>query len=175
MTHTPPIWTDERVAELKRHHETKLSASQIASRMLPLTRSAVLGKLQRLGLLGTGVSRPRLTNEEREQSRQKANAAKVERKRNQRRRQRGITMQEMFAAAPPFIGSLNIPFADLRTFRNHSPNQCRFIAAEPPGPDYLACGNETLMGESWCGNCKIIVFNRGQVTVATLVPQQEAA
>jgi hypothetical protein len=65
-------------------------------------------------------------------------------------------------AVAPFIGSLNIPFGELRPHQNGSANQCRYIAAETPGPDYLACGNETLPGESWCGHCRELVFNRGQ-------------
>lgn len=166
MTDTPHYWTDERVAELKRHHEAGLSARQIGVE-IGATRNAVIGKLKRLGMLGKGVSRPRLSEEDRKLRRQE-----LERNRGPRQRNRGTKMQDMPTPPPPFVGSLNIPFGDLRPFRNHSPNQCRYIAAEPPGPDYLACGNETLVGESYCGHCSGIVFNRGQVYVARI---QEAA
>jgi GcrA cell cycle regulator len=169
MTHTPPYWTDERVAELKRLHEAGLSARQIGVRM-GTTRNATIGKLKRLKLTLNGV--PRLTEEQRAESRKKRNAARVVRKRKQRQRERGGKKMQEAKLLPPFIGSLNIPFADLRPWREHVSNQCRYIAAEPPGPDYLACGNETLPGESYCGHCGDIVFSRGQTPVTKL---QEAA
>jgi hypothetical protein len=61
-------------------------------------------------------------------------------------------------AVAPFIGSLEIPFAELDAFKSGDANQCRFIAAETPGPDYLACGNETLPGASYCGHHHGIVY-----------------
>jgi hypothetical protein len=33
------------------------------------------------------------------------------------------------------------------------PNQCRYIHAEPAEPNYLACGNETAPGQSYCAHC----------------------
>lgn len=163
LQRTPPYWTDERVDELKRHHEAKLSARQISVKMGAPSRSAVLGKLHRLGLSEEGISRPRLTDAQREQSRQRRNASRVVRQRTERQA-KGTTMQAApVKSLPPFIGSLNLPFAELRPFSEFEANQCRYSAAEIPGPDYLVCGNETLPGESWCGHCKDIVFNRGQV------------
>jgi GcrA cell cycle regulator len=43
-------WTDERVETLKRLWSDGLSASQVASRLGGVSRSAVIGKLYRLGL-----------------------------------------------------------------------------------------------------------------------------
>jgi hypothetical protein len=50
-----------------------------------------------------------------------------------------------------------IPFLDLRRFQDSEPNQCRYIADEPPGPLYLACSAETRAGESYCPRCSRIV------------------
>jgi hypothetical protein len=118
------------------------------------SRNAVLGKLQRLGLLGKGAPRPHISEEER-----KLRQRERDRKRAPRQRIGEKKMQEMPAAPPPFIGSLNIPFNDLRPWLSGGVNQCRFIVAKIPAADSPACGNETLPGESWCGHCK---GNRGQ-------------
>lgn len=56
-------WTDKRVATLKKLWADGLSASQIASRLGGVTRSAVIGKVHRLELAGGAVetrnARPR--------------------------------------------------------------------------------------------------------------------
>ncbi len=44
------FWTDERSAELKRHWESGLSASESATKLGSVTRNAVVGKRHRLGL-----------------------------------------------------------------------------------------------------------------------------
>lgn len=75
-------------------------------------------------------------------------------------------MEEIIAAMPAYEGSLNIPFADLRDFRSCEANQCRYIADEPPAPEYRACGNETRPGEPYCAHCKPITLNRSGLTQA---------
>jgi GcrA cell cycle regulator len=45
-------WTDERVEQLKKEWDLGLSASQIARRIGGVSRSAVIGKVHRLGLSG---------------------------------------------------------------------------------------------------------------------------
>lgn len=166
------IWTDEKVEELKRLWDAGGSCSEIGAE-LKITRSAVIGKVHRLGLAGRRV---KLSEEVR------ARRADKIRSRHEARQARGMIIRKArerkvqepsHPVALPFIGSLNIPFNDLRPFNGYGPNQCRFIAAEPPGPDYLVCGNETLKGESYCGHCKGIVLKRE--TVATLVPEKVAA
>ena len=44
-------WSDDRIAELKKHHEDGLSCSQIAFKLGGTTRNAVIGKVHRLGLV----------------------------------------------------------------------------------------------------------------------------
>lgn len=155
-----PTWTSQRIEELERLWSAGLSGSMIADRMA-LSRNAVIGKANRLGLAARAE---RMAPQQQEQKLQERNAARVIRARNSRNENRGSKVREptIPVKAPAFIGSLNIPFADLRRQSSSEPNQCRFIAAEPAGPEYLACGNETLPGEAWCGHCKGIVFSNRQ-------------
>lgn len=74
-----------------------------------------------------------------------------------------------------FRGTLNIPYAELRAFSHKSANQCRYIAAEPPGPVYLACGNETMPGLAYCPHCWKIVHGPGAAAQVRTYPQLQAA
>jgi GcrA cell cycle regulator len=58
--HVPFEWTAERVAELKRLDAQGLSAAQVAKKMGQLTRSAVIGKLHRLGVTKARSARARM-------------------------------------------------------------------------------------------------------------------
>lgn len=51
-------WTEERVELLKKLWNDGLSASQIAGEIGGVTRNAVIGKVQRLGLIGRAKSEP---------------------------------------------------------------------------------------------------------------------
>jgi GcrA cell cycle regulator len=150
---TDTLWTDDRIEELKEHWKTKLSCSEIGA-LMNISRNAVIGKIHRLGLSG------RVDPREQERRRQERNAKQREKQADRRSQIRATTMQELPPSPDPFIGSLNIPFNELRRYSDKGPNQCRYIAAEPASPDYLVCGNETLDGESWCGHCKGIVYGR---------------
>jgi GcrA cell cycle regulator len=53
-------WNDERIADLTRLWQDGLSASQVAERLGGISRSAVIGKIHRLGIAGRAApSRPR--------------------------------------------------------------------------------------------------------------------
>ncbi len=104
-----------------------LSATQIASRM-GKTRSAILGKLYRLGLLGT---RPQ---DEQQTQKLKRGASSSPRK---RRRERERTALPPAAPVPPLLIPLIFTSKD----------QCKYI----PDNDGLTCGHPVVPGESWCG------------------------
>lgn len=136
--------------------------SDIAKAM-GISRNSVIGKVHRLGLVAR-IAKP--TPEEIEARKKERDAKRNEQQRLRRAKQdqhrsRGKRMHFTSVLDSPSVQpaeyvSLRISFIDLRDFRNNEPNQCRFIADEPPGPDYLACGNETPAGESYCVHCKHI-------------------
>lgn len=155
----PNTWSDERVDLLKTLWTEGLTCSQIAAQLGHVSRNGVIGKIHRLGLEKRGMKVSQAELFKREQKRKARNASRVIRQREQRQRQRfgeDKPMQELPPAPEPFVGSLNIPFNNLRPFSDLEPNECRFIA--DGGPDYLACGTLTLDGESYCGHCSGIVY-----------------
>lgn len=149
-------WTDALIDELKLRWDAGESCSEIASAM-NMTRNMVIGKAHRLEL---SERRTQKSPAELELSRRRTAERNADNKREARKRMREQKMEEVIASMPVYDGSLNIPFADLRDFSAERANQCRFIADEPPAPEYRACGNETRPGESYCANCKPITRNR---------------
>jgi GcrA cell cycle regulator len=143
-------WTDDRVETLKRFWDLGLSCSQIATEMSGgITRNAVIGKVHRLNLSGRVE---RVTPEVLERRRER------ERERNRK----SMARRRMVVDRPPrnepkhvlpYAGSLDIPFVELRPFMCEQINECRFIEADEPGPDYRACGNPTTAaGAPWCAH-----------------------
>ena len=53
------VWTDDRIAELRRLNHLGLSAARIAAELGDVSRNAVIGKLLRLGLKLAGAVGPR--------------------------------------------------------------------------------------------------------------------
>ncbi|MCK1322120.1 hypothetical protein IVA94_14710 [Bradyrhizobium sp. 156] len=154
-------WSDERVVELRRLFDERRSSSAIAG-IMGLTRNAVIGKLSRLGLTHAKLTK---TPEEIEA----AEKHRREKQTHQQRERRVEARSEEADREPPaaipspepiqFGGPLGIPFGDLAPFSKYRSNQCRYMAAEEPGPEYRVCGNETAIGESWCAHCRVIVHD----------------
>jgi GcrA cell cycle regulator len=150
------IWTDELVQLLTTRFNAGLSYSAIASE-LGVTRSTISGKIARLQLPPREQSR--LTEAQHQQRKLERNQRRAEQQRQHRRSHVSLPPLER-PVIMPFMGSLEIPFACLESFKDSAPNQCRYIAGEPAAPDYLACGNPTAEGASYCVHHTGIVFNR---------------
>jgi GcrA cell cycle regulator len=149
-------WTEERIEDLKRWHEEGHSAAVIAA-TFKTTRNVVLGKIFRLGL---SKPKQRPSVEQLEERRKAYHFRRMQRQISQRRKEREIKMAEIQAAALAPPDALRIPLIELRDWRSDSVNQCRFIADEPPGPNYFACGLDTEPGESYCLHCTQIIIRK---------------
>ncbi|MDB5617064.1 GcrA family cell cycle regulator [Tardiphaga sp.] len=151
-------WTEARKQRLADLWSSDMAPEAIAKEMGAFEhtadggRKAVIGKANRMGL---PAKRPRC-----EDPVERERRAEVKRVKDAARQQRirdALAVVTPPAQKPeprppiePFAGSLEIPFRDLNLYRSTESNQCRFIA--DGGPDYLACGNETLPGKSYCAH-----------------------
>lgn len=182
------LWTDEKMHLLETHYTAGMSFRQIGE-LLGVSRNAVIGKIHRMGLPKRGT--PRINQAAREAARLRRAQAAVARKRLQRAQCRKEPKPvEVVMDAPRT--ALNIPFADLEPFSKFMPNQCRFIPGDDR--DFRACALETAAGESYCAECKPIVFYKSGMTqeeravlvlknkrrfvadmIANVVPKGEAA
>lgn len=154
----PFEWTDTAVEELKALIASGRYSTSGAAKVMGLSRNAVIGKLHRLGISATNGEFKKTTEEELELRKQRKTEREASRQRNQARKISEPKMQSKVKPAPVFHEYLNIPFADLKPFSQRESNECRFIADEPPGPLYLACGNLTDPGKSYCEYCSHICY-----------------
>ena len=126
-------WSAERVTQLKSLWHEGLSASEVARALGAVTRNAVLGKLHRLGLLGTkATSRP---------TRQRLSAPK--------RSANRVCKASASAPVPepdPFMledGS----FASVITVNDR---MCRWPIGDPKAGDFHFCGQAPKAGSCYC-------------------------
>jgi len=155
------FWTVPRVESLERLWADGRSCSEIG-RELGCSRNAVIGKASRLGL--SRRMNATKTEAEIEQKQRVRKASPSLRIRLNRPHMNNAETKDLPPAPPAYAGYLGIPFADLEPFKRDSANQCRFMAAEPAGPDYRVCGNETPIGEAWCAHCDRIVHARAELS-----------
>jgi GcrA cell cycle regulator len=139
-------WTIDREDLLKKLHGEGLSASQIATRItgtgFEVTRNAVIGKANRLGL--TGGDKPRRSTRSR----------KPRRKPNP-----GISMvfggrksAKLFLEAEPFTPGpeLVIPEAERRGIDGLTEDQCRWPIGDPQHADFHFCNGTKVPGLAYC-------------------------
>ncbi|MET4197253.1 GcrA cell cycle regulator [Bradyrhizobium sp. LA8.1] len=173
-------WSVEMVSDLRRLWDRGDTSSQIGKH-LGVSRSAVIGKAHRLGLASRAkASHPAPNAALIEERRRQKNTSRAEGARKARQDKRGFPTGERtppmeIVDLPVHREALSIPFGDLRPWSGNASNECRFIAAEPAGPDYIACGKPTAQGESWCRACKRVVFNYQPTNVIPLVRKQARA
>lgn len=132
-------WTDERVATLKKLWADGLSASQIAKQMGEVTRNAVIGKVQRLGLSGRATpSRPGPKVK-------KSNAPKQS-KGSGESKQTAPSSQPAALVADPVI----LPDGELVTVLTIRDSMCKWPIGHPNSADFRFCGAETHNGGQYC-------------------------
>lgn len=138
------FWTDEKVAELTKLHAKGLSMGQIFRLLRAPSRSAVIGKVHRLGLSG-----PRYT-------------ARPKPDRPASRAQRkfiGSVVRTITAREHPPPATPQVPYRDTETpadveglvsFEHLAPHHCRWPVGDPKQPDFGFCGKTKVPGLPYC-------------------------
>jgi GcrA cell cycle regulator len=147
-------WSSERIELLKRCFHAGLSCSQIA-REIGVTRNAVIGKMNRLGL-----SRPKDVIGRQLKQMRAARPARPKTPRTGRpKRPLNIFSQyAMLIAAFPGPQSEDIPIYNGRgcTLLELSQGKCRWPISNPGAEDFCFCGNEPVKGLPYClGHARI--------------------
>jgi GcrA cell cycle regulator len=130
-------WNESRIGELVRMWREGLSASQVAQRLGGVSRSAVIGKVHRLGIAGRGVpSRPRSLGG-RPRSAAKPTASGGPRS----------SASRAPRAAPPPAQAFDVPAtATILTLTEHG---CRWPIGDPGQAGFGFCGRQRA-GGSYC-------------------------
>ena len=128
------IWTDERVETLKKLWAEGYTASSIAGCIGGVSRSAVLGKVYRLGLSGRGATGPRKEQPKHIRSR----APRIPAKPRARPAPPQIKAPTHFAAQIEDAARV-----DLVSLEHH---HCRWPVGDPGQPGFGFCGLTTHAG-----------------------------
>jgi len=131
-------WTTERIELLKTHFDAGFSCAQIARR-LGMTRNAVIGKLNRLGL-----SRPK-----------RAAVKQAERRTVPAgTRRMGFVQHEILAALRAELCAASeeepYPGAQRCSLLELTEAKCRWPIGEPGSASFGFCGNEQVKGLPYC-------------------------
>jgi GcrA cell cycle regulator len=157
-------WTSERIELLKRGFHGGLSCGQIA-RQIGVTRNAVIGKMNRLGL-----SRPKDvigSDLEQRHAARLAHPKTARTWRPKRPRLNIFAQHEMLMAAfpRPQPRAEDIPISNGRgcTLFELSQMKCRWPISNPGAEDFCFCGNEPLKGLPYClGHARIAYRSVGR-------------
>lgn len=137
-------WTDERVATVRKLWADGLSASQIAMRLGGVTRSAVIGKVWRLGLQGRAPT-SRLQSAKRPKSKKQKRPTPFDAMK--------AALAAAFAAAPiepPPMPDKSAPADQRRSLLELEPHHCRWPIGDVREPDFHFCGAQKVAGLSYC-------------------------
>lgn len=148
-------WTPEKVELLRALHAAGLSGSLIGAR-LGATRSAVIGKLHRLGL--SRHSQPRLRKKTVSGRRNRRKAPWFSKPPNPAqaadRAARMMAEYEAIRQAP----ELFIPEPERKTLETLEPSSCRYPYGDPRTSDFYFCGRSAIEGLSYCDHHRQVCF-----------------
>jgi GcrA cell cycle regulator len=141
-------WTQDREDLLKKLHGEGLSASQIATRItvtgFEVTRNAVIGKANRMGL--TGGDKPRRSSRSARKRKPKSG--------NSINMVFGASRKsaKLFLTAEPFTPGpeLVIPEHERKTLLQLEDNDCRWGIGDPKEKDFHFCGKAKVPGLVYC-------------------------
>lgn len=146
---TIETWTPERVDQLRNCVVAGLTCSQIAAQ-IGVTRNAVIGKINRLGL-----------------SPGRASGVPV-RSRSQRAQRSGLSTHRRIlrlidTKAPSVADDVKLAFTPVDSTKRCSltelsQGKCRWPINEPGAADFAFCGNESIKGFSYCASHARIAY-----------------
>jgi GcrA cell cycle regulator len=153
-------WTEERIELLRRLWIEDFSASRIAAELGGVSRSAVIGKIHRLGLQGRGSPtsslkrqcKPRLSQSERRVWRPLSigNAAlKAE-------------PEMLVKPEPQPFPSVIVPIAKKLTLEKLTERTCKWPIGDPRKEDFHFCGHDSLEALPYCRYHARIAYRSGK-------------
>lgn len=164
-------WTEEVITDLSSMWTAGMSSSQIAAKLVnkyrdAFTRSAVIGKIHRLGLTRSpsmnSAARKTAAKKRHERERKATGALAPTR----------VRKPNSFTVTSPLTGLFvpgrelprapipveDVPPADLVKFAALTDQQCRWIYGDPKEPSHGYCGKPVVPGLSWCPGHRARVF-----------------
>lgn len=144
-------WTDERIALLKELWAQGLSQSQCAAALnkLPgghVTRGAISGKVDRLGLQGRAPTLREKRNRHRQATPWRKTGGKTQEPTPVPRAPKALPPEPFVPSAEELV----IPLAERKTIETLAGNDCRWPIGDPQHPDFHFCGKTKVPGLPYC-------------------------
>jgi GcrA cell cycle regulator len=152
VNETQATWTTERVALLKEAMDAGLSCAQIA-REIGVSRNAVIGKANRLGL--SRSRGPRLRS---------AGAGQVERRvtrKNGHVRTTRQALRSLWAEAQVGLAEAPSENASRRSLFELAQWHCRWPLGDPASDDFGFCGDTSVNGLPYCAAHARMAYRQG--------------
>jgi len=142
-------WTEERIELVKRRWSQGVSARRIARELGDdVSRSAVLGKIHRLGVVDTSPNSGGRRSESKAAPLAAGPDATAKLPRNQ------CDVPAWASDAEPYIDDplvdADIPVSQRRAFLELSGRACRWPVGNPGSADFFFCGAEAFVGKPYC-------------------------
>jgi len=158
-------WTDERVELLRKLHADGLSNELIAEKMGGVTRNAVLGKINRLGLSGSKAHphRPSVTKKAAEAGwrTKPRKSAKAQQAKPRVVKARSAFAQLLAADADGYVPpaeELVIPVSERKTLQDLDDGDCRWPIGDPQNSEFHFCGKGKVTGLPYCQHHARVAF-----------------
>jgi GcrA cell cycle regulator len=146
-------WTDERIAHLTARWSQGVSARQISAE-LGISRSSVLGKIRRLGIVdlspygGMRGVRPAAKEKTPAAGREPENSPAATPAPIERARPAWVINAKPYADDP--LADADIPFAQRRSFMELNCRTCRWPVGDPASSSFFFCGAKPLFAGPYC-------------------------
>jgi len=131
------MWTEERVAQLRKLWTEGLSASQIAKQLGGVTRNAVIGKVHRLGLAGRATPSRPAKRPVRAASRPRVIGPSAPRLR---------TPTSMPSVVVPQLAPLKLEDGRTASVLTLNESMCKYPIGDPNDADFAFCGRGATGG-----------------------------
>jgi GcrA cell cycle regulator len=144
-------WSDERIDFLKKMWADGLSASQIYRRLGAVSRSAVIGKLHRLGLPGR-AKRQLFSNPHKNRPRKLVRKPRAYPKVVTRFGRSSARLWDDLGPAEPLpaVEEIVIPEKERKQLVDLEQNDCRWPIGDPKQAGFHFCGRRKVAGLSYC-------------------------
>ena len=153
-------WTEERIELLRRLWLEDFSASRIAAELGGVSRSAVIGKIHRLGLQGRG--QPTSKIERQCKPRPSHSARNVWRPLSIGNTALKAEPEMLRRAAVQPIPSAVVPLAKKLTLDKLTERTCKWPIGDPRGEDFHFCGHDSLEALPYCRYHVRIAYREGK-------------
>jgi GcrA cell cycle regulator len=150
------IWTDERVELLKRLWADGLSARQIAAELGGWSRSAIIGKVHRLGL--SGRAKPPCSTAPRPRKARAHPMRVAPSAIAWRHRSLAQAFVEYEVEAEPELVDNIIPIGQRCNLLELTRETCRWPVGDPGSADFFFCGGQTMTALPYCSHHSRIAY-----------------